>query len=152
MVGKIKKLVAFKLFIKNKRGQAAMEYLFIVGIAALIVLPLTILFFSEISDLTESMTRTQIDKASSTLAQAANEVYYLGEPSQKTIKFYMPNHIESVDMAGNNLTFVIAFDESSFSVRKYSQANLTGNLSASQGTHTVQIIARANDVLIRDKP
>ena len=128
-----------------------MEYLFIVSIATLIAIPLIVLFFKQMDSSEESLTSAQINKIAQTIVQSADEVYYLGEPTKKTVKYYMPNNVENISISGKGITFIMAYNANSFSLIKYSAANLTGNLTTGQGTHTIEILARNQSVILQER-
>lgn len=135
----------------NKKGQISMEYLFIVSIATLIAIPLIVLFFTQMDSAEESLTVTQVNRIAETIVNSADEVYYLGEPTKRTVNYYMPNHVENISLSGKNLTIILVFDSNSFSLRKYSKANLIGNITNGQGAHTIELIAQNQTVIIREK-
>lgn len=134
----------------RKKAQISMEYLIIVGISSLIILPMLILFFTQMSDITESMTVSQVNKISDEIVNSVNEVYYLGDPAKKRLSFYLPNYVENIYFIDTKVIFIITLKSSSFSIIKYADVNVTGNISSDQGVHKIDILARSDDVLISE--
>lgn len=75
---------------KRGKAQAAMEYLLVVGLVFVIIVPMVYLFYSYSTDMGEEITEAKADRIATSLVNAAEEVFYLGEPSKTTVKFDMP--------------------------------------------------------------
>ena len=50
--------------------------------------PLIVLFYQQSQNINQEVTSSQLDKAASEIRDSADEVYYLGSPSKKTITVY----------------------------------------------------------------
>ncbi len=135
---------------RGRKGQVSMEYLVIVGIASLIILPLLVLFLMQMNDVTESMTLSQLNKIGDELVSSANEVYYLGEPAQNTLSFYLPGHVDEIYSQDEMLVMVVSLRASSFSIVKYAAIDLDVNISNYPGVHKVKVMAQSNNVSITE--
>ncbi len=134
----------------SPRAQVAMEYLIIVGFVAIITLPLVIIFQSHSKETTEDITSTQIYHISKRIADGAETVYYLGEPSKLTIKTYFPAGVNSISLGGNEIVFRVKRGGKEDEIVVYTPVNITGNLSSSQGVHYITIESRGDHVWVSD--
>jgi hypothetical protein len=80
------------------KAQAALEYLMIVGLAFVIIMPMVYMFYSYTVSTQEEVGMAKIHKIGVDIAAAAEDVYYLGEPSRSTIKVNMPEMIAGVSV------------------------------------------------------
>jgi uncharacterized protein (UPF0333 family) len=120
------------------RAQISMEFLMVVGFAFLMTVPLVIIFYQQSQNLTTEVSASQVDKIASEIRDAADEVYYLGTPSKKTITVFMPETIKSIII--DNTTKIIFWVDSpngDYEVVKWTVANLTGSLMNYSGIHHI---------------
>jgi hypothetical protein len=66
------------------RGQAAIEYLIIVGFALAVLGVLVVVYYEHESTSKHQIASTQIDRIGKKLVDSAEEVYFLGAPSMPT--------------------------------------------------------------------
>ncbi len=135
---------------KSSRAQVAMEYLIIIGFVAVITLPLVIIFQTHSRETTEEITSTQVYQISKKIADGAETVYYLGEPSKLTIKAYFPEGIKSISLGSNEIVFVLKKGAKEDEIVVYTPINVTGNLSTHQGVHYISIESRGGYVWVSD--
>ena len=127
-----------------------MEYLIIIGFVAIITLPLVIIFQTHSRETTEEIVSTQVYQISKRIADGAETVYYLGEPSKLTIKTYFPENINSVSIGSNEIVFFMKKGAGEDEVVVYTPINITGNLSTHQGVHYITIESKGGYVWISD--
>ncbi|MFH1649564.1 MAG: hypothetical protein ABIA93_03375 [Candidatus Woesearchaeota archaeon] len=125
-------------------GQVSMEYLVILGFAFLITAPLLVMFYTQSNNLNEDVASSQAERVVSEIVDAADQVYFLGAPSKKTLDLYYPQNILNISCAGKTLSFKMSSSHTSYEVVKWA----AGNLSCSEpsikryaGTHIVIITA-----------
>lgn len=135
---------------KSSKAQVAMEYLIIIGFVAIITLPLVIIFQTHSRETTEEITSTQVYQISKRIADGAETVYYLGEPSKITIKTYFPENINSISLGSNEIVFVLKKGAKEDEIVVYTPINVTGNLSTHQGVHYINIESRGGYVWVSD--
>ncbi|MFP4118605.1 MAG: hypothetical protein ACLFTH_00965 [Candidatus Woesearchaeota archaeon] len=134
----------------SARGQIAMEYLMIFSITFFMIIPLLIIFITQTSTLEENIVNAQLEKISNEIVDTAKEVYYFGEPSQKTIRVTLPDNIKKVELRDYGIVFVVNRQESSFEFTKETALNLTGSIKSYEGVHIITIVAEENNVRIED--
>ena len=132
----------------GKHAQVAMEYLIIIGFVAIITLPLVIIFQTHSKETTAEITSTQVYQISKRIADSAETVYYLGEPSKLTIKTYFPSDINSISIGSNEIVFRVKTTHGEDEIVVYTPINVTGNLSISQGTHYITIESKGDYVWV----
>jgi len=132
------------------RGQVSIEYLLITAFAFFFILPIIIVFYTQSHNLNEEITDSQIDKIASEIVDAANEVFYLGEPSKKTLVVYMPQRVKSITLIENRIEFNVSSRAGVYQIVKWSVTNITGTLPTFSGIHRIEIEARLLDVLIQE--
>lgn len=133
-----------------KKGQVSMEFLMVTGFAFLLLIPVLILFLTQTQDINEDVTAAQVNKLGEELVGSVNNVYYLGEPTKKTIHAYIPKYVKSITFVNNLIIFNVDTGSFSYVVTKIAAANITGNLNSNAGLHTIEIIAQGNYVIIQE--
>ncbi len=118
-----------------------MEYLFVMGFALLLALPLIILYFTQTAQLQDQVTSASIERAATQIVDAADTVYYLGAPSSRTITVDLPADVESVSFQGTSVTFTVSSSHGDYDQNGWSAANLTGSVGITKGPHTLVVTA-----------
>jgi len=135
----------------NLRAQVSMEYLAIFAIAFAMTLPLIIIYAKQTGNVQADVTQMQIYKAASKISDYAEQVYYMGEPSQRTLTINFPSGVTSVELNGTLIIFNVTTTDLSYQVVKETVANVTGKIRPFEGEHIITFIAQANLVNISDK-
>jgi hypothetical protein len=134
------------------KSQVSIEYLAIFSIALFMTMPLLVIYFTQTENVQTDIAAAEIEKASSKVIDAAEAVYYMGEPAQKTITVRFPKSVYKVTVAGHNLTFNVSSTERRFYVvEKETIANLNGSIRNFEGPHIITFTAKADIVQITDK-
>ena len=128
------------------KSQASVEYLMIFGFVVLITIPLIIGYFSYTSEISQRVTSSQIDTLAKKIVDSAETVYYLGEPSQTTIRAYIPNGVSSVNLSGKEIIYRVITTTGTSDIVRISSVNLTGSLPKSQGNYLITIKAEGGRV------
>jgi len=128
-----------------------MEYLIIFSIAFAMILPLIIIYAKQTNNVQADVAQIQIYKVASKISDYAEQVYYMGEPSQRTLYIQFPEGINSVTLNGNLITFNVTTNDLTYLVVKETSANVTGNIKTFSGEHVLTIKAEVNKVNITEK-
>ncbi len=123
----------------------------IVGFVAVLTIPLLLVYYTYATDTSDQIRAEQISHVAKKIADAADSVYYLGEPSQTTIKVYIPSRIAEASVNGREVVFRIKTGTSVSDIVQLSSADMTGTLPASQGLYHIRIRAVENGVEISYK-
>ncbi len=130
----------------KKRGsykaQVSMEFLLVVGFAFLMTVPLIVIFYQQSQSINTEVSASQIDKVASEVRDAADEVYYLGSPSKKSISIFMPEGVEGVSFVNNpsgaSINFNVNSPSGNYEVVKWVASNtLSGSIGTFEGIHCI---------------
>lgn len=121
------------------RAQIASEYLIIMGFMVAALTTLLIVYYSFAGQSSEEISATQISAVSKRVADAAQSVYYLGAPSQRTFKAYFPEGIESASLQNNEIVFFMRSDHGPVEIAEHASINITGSLPTEGGIYTITI-------------
>jgi uncharacterized protein (UPF0333 family) len=132
----------------NLKSQVSVEYMLVMGFAALMTVPLLLIYYSYSSDSSESVAASQALQIARRIVDASESVYYLGSPSQTTLKLSFPDKIYSTNLSNKELVFKIKTKNGITDIVQVSAVNLSGNLPTSQGIHVITISAQNNYVQI----
>jgi hypothetical protein len=129
-----------------------MEYLAVIGISLFLIIPMTIVFFQQSSSLENDITATQLEKIGLEIIDSAEEVYYMGEPTQKQIVIYIPKGVHNIYIYPEEILFNYTSPQSSslLSLTTQLPLNLTGSIQTYQGKHTLYIRAQTNHINISE--
>jgi uncharacterized protein (UPF0333 family) len=131
---------------RGKKGQVALEYLMIFSLSVAMTIPLIILFITQSSYLQADISQSQIEKISFELESAAKEVYFLGEPSQKTVELVFPQGIQSVTVESRALVFNVSLAGEFFNIYTDFPMNITGSIRSGDGLHVIAVQATSTGV------
>ncbi|MBN2053180.1 hypothetical protein JW756_06780 [Candidatus Woesearchaeota archaeon] len=95
-----------------KLGQGAFEYVLVVGIAMLIIVPGAILFYNYSTKSEDQVARSQIELVGNDIIETVEKVYYIGENSWETLKINIPDNVRWVYILQNS-ELVIEYDSQS---------------------------------------
>jgi hypothetical protein len=80
----------------EKRGQIAIEYILMLALALMIILPAVYLFRNYAYESNENLVQNRIYEISNTLMTSARKLYYYGPPSKTTLTLEMPPQVDNM--------------------------------------------------------
>jgi hypothetical protein len=92
-----------------RKGQAAFEYILVVGIAMLLIVPGALLFYNYSIKSGDELLRSKIDLLGNEVMDGVEKVYYIGESSWETVKVDVPDSVKWVYIL-NNSELVIEYE------------------------------------------
>ena len=131
----------------SKKGQAAIEYMMIISISLIILIPLLFLINSYISQGKDELKIRALEDSVDSLAEISDMVYFQGYPAKMTTKFYMPENVLMTNVTENLIRVRIRTTSGILDVIAFTQANLTGGLPTNSGTHKIRIIAQEDGLV-----
>ena len=131
-----------------KKAQVGTEYLMVMGFVSLILVPLVIVYFTSVQDTTDEIGSRQAINIARKIVDASESVYFLGEPSQTTLKVSIPHNIESASVNGREVVFVMKTKSGLSDLVQVSSVNMTGSLPNEPGQHLITIKAESDKVSI----
>ena len=123
------------------KSQISVEYMFVMGFAALMTVPLLLIYYSYTADSGDTVASAQALQISRKIVDLSESVYYLGKPSQTTLKVNFPDKIKSVNLSGREVVFKISTSKGEAEVVQVSSVNMSGSLPTSPGMHIITIKA-----------
>ncbi len=139
----------------DRKGQAAMEYLLIVGLAFVILTPMLYMFYDYTTTLRRDVNLAKVYKIGGTMVNTAEQMYYLGPPSKTTLRFNMPDGVANLTVRGARRdVLVFHFGDPA----NYEEIVIPGNIpmvsllntsDMTPGIKVVAVEATSNEVLLR---
>ncbi|HLC61178.1 MAG TPA: hypothetical protein VJJ52_07160 [Candidatus Nanoarchaeia archaeon] len=123
------------------KSQVSVEYMLVMGFAALITVPLLLIYYTYSADTSDSVAISQSMQIARKIVDASESVYYLGKPSQTTLKFNFPDRIESTNLSNREVVIKVKTQTGVTDIVQVSAVNITGSLPTSQGIHVLTIKA-----------
>ena len=142
------------------KAQSALEYLTIIAIVFVIIVPTVYLFYSYSRQSMEKSVYSQVGEIGRVILNNAKSVYYSGEHSKVVIEAYLPDNIKDTYLLHNReLVFEIEGDSGDNEMIFFSDINLTsGSCDAekcdlsdliSSGTKKIKLEAKENNGLLQ---
>jgi uncharacterized protein (UPF0333 family) len=138
----MRKLSEAKFIEKKKRAQISMEFLIIMSFAIAITIPLLLTYYEYSRNANIRIKTEQVDKIAREMVNNAESVYYTGAPSKTTMKVYLPEGVESVEINQRSIVFKVKFYGNISEISYSSNVNLSGTMSNHQGIHNIAIEAK----------
>ena len=92
-----------------KLGQSAFEYILVVGVAMLLIVPGAYLFYNYSVRSGDELTRSRVEAVGNDLVDTAEKVYFIGENSWETLDVDAPDEVRWIYIV-NNSELVIEYD------------------------------------------
>ena len=132
----------------SSKSQVGVEYMFILGFATIITLPLLIVYYNYSADSTEAIAASQALSIARKIVDSSESVYYLGKPSQTTLKFNFPENIIATNLSNKEVVIKIKTRKGLSDIIQVSSVNISGSLPTSSGLHIITVQAQDNYVQI----
>ena len=133
---------------RKTSGQAAIEYLSIVGIALLLLTPIILVAQQHIKDLNNDTRMMLAMEAKNKIAAASDIVHAQGPPSTMTITIQLPAGLMRAIVGNQMILIEVPSAEGSSDLVSMFDYNVTGNISISAGSHKIRIEAMYDAVNI----
>jgi hypothetical protein len=127
-----------------------MEYITIVGFVFVLLIPLMFIYYDQRGDTNDAINSNHAFKIGKSIADSAETVFYLGEPSRTILKLNFPPRIEAISISGYEIVLQMATTNGRDDIVIPTGVNVTGSLSVHNGIHNVVITARGDYVEITE--
>lgn len=135
----------------NKRnGQVSMEFMMLMGFVVFLSIPMFLFYQTYSNDAKYELSQNQARNIGTKIVDIAESVYYLGEPSQSTIKITMPDGIYDVVISPKEIDFQFNHKGNISNIWVESNVNLTGEISHTPGKKRILIKSIGDEVNISD--
>ena len=132
------------------KAQVSMEYLLVVGLGFLLIIPIILIAYTQSSRFSNDVTTAQIQKVGTELVDAINSVYYAGPPTKKTMKLYFPDGINNITIQGDKLIFSVRGRGGTYEYVAFAATNMTGSIEPFDGIHNLVVEASGSVVNVTD--
>lgn len=126
-------------FIGSGKAQAAMEYMLIMAIAMLILVPLFSVVSSYTSQSKMDLRINALEDSIKNLADTADMVYSQGYPARMTTEFFVPKGIVYTNITEHRISARIQTSAGPADISTSTTANLTGSLPQSPGNYPMKV-------------
>lgn len=121
----------------------------ILGFMLLFIIPLFILYTSTQQETKDQLTEGQVLHIANTIRDAAERVYYAGEPAQEELELYFPEGIDSVLFDHSTIAFSVQ-GANDYEVTVGGVAPLNGTFRTSRGLHVITVRAENGTVQVSE--
>lgn len=136
----------------KKEAQISVEYMVIIGFVTIITIPLIIIYYTFTQESNDEITSSQISQISKKIVDAAESVYYIGEPSQTTLRINIPDNVILVNLSsGKEIVFKIRSGTGEADIVQTTSVNISGKLPTNMGTYIVTVKAMPDYVNVSYK-
>jgi len=141
-----------------RKGQSAVEFLSIISIALLMIIPASYLFINQTRLTGDEITSGQLDQIGNAIRDKAEEMYILGQGSWTTITINLPDSVRETYIAGEE-DLVFSYDtrrgraQAVFFMDRFSITDGTGNcdpecyLDLTPGVNEIRISSQGAGVV-----
>ena len=130
------------------RAQAALEYMILIGFLLAVLVPMIVLFYSKSSETSAQVRSEQAKALGQKIADSAESVYYLGQPSKFQFRANVPDGISSVNFTDKEIAFRIQLVPGTTDVVIPSTVNLSGSIKTSVGVHLITVENKGTYVFV----
>lgn len=132
----------------GKKLQAAFEYLVIVSIVLVFMIPIWAYVTSTQRDTSIELALTYAKNTANQIADASNLVYSQGPPAKVKINVYIPYGVDNITILNNTIRFRLNVDSGITDIFAFSTAQLNGTLPKKQGYYWIEVEATDDIVQI----
>lgn len=134
-----------------QKAQVAMEYMVIVGFITLMIVPLFLLYYTQYEGTHEQIRSNEADQIARKIIDASEAVYYLGAPTKTTIRVYIPARVDSIDLLGSEVVFVMRTRFGVDEVVRASPVYINGTIDSSEGIRTLTVESHGDYVTVTSR-
>ena len=135
----------------SRSSQSSLEYLLVVAITFVIILPATYLFYSYSKESSYEITDAQITKIGRTIVDSAESIFYSGQGSKTVLELNVPDNLDSAQIIdGREIVFNITTNFGISEIVFFSSVNLT-TISSSCSANICNISGLASSGLKKVK-
>lgn len=127
-----------------KKSQAGIEYIMLVGILLIFLIP--VIHFS-VSDANVQIKINQLDNTARRLAKATNSVYAIGPGAQQVVVVTVPRGVTFMNATGKEVLYQTTLFGQTSDFHYPIKGVLNGTLPVLPGTYRILVIARDGGVV-----
>lgn len=134
---------------RNRRGQAAVEYLAVISIALVLAAPFVIKAQSSVIDLQIGSNAVSVQSTLNNIETAVETVSASGEPATRKVIVSLPQTVESTRVYNRSVVITVNTRKSVVNYSRTFDVNITGSLPQKPGRFEVKTTAEGDEVRIQ---
>jgi hypothetical protein len=138
----------FPVFSNKSKGQAAIEYLMVFGIALALSTPFIVKAQSSIVDLRQGSGAVELHNSLNKMESAIKTVDASGEPAKRTFLVELPQSVESGQIKSDAIIYNVSSASGSAQMIRSYEINITGKVPQDAGNNRVSVEAKSDSVNI----
>lgn len=123
------------------KAQMAMEYMMIVGLVLLFIIPMWVYVTSVQNQASDELSSSYAKNMVNKIADTAELLYSQGPPAKVTLKIYVPGGIESISISNHSINAKLRTVSGLNDIFATSDAQMNGSLPTSSGSYSVLLEA-----------
>ncbi|MCL5442584.1 MAG: hypothetical protein M1603_02785 [Candidatus Marsarchaeota archaeon] len=138
------------------KSQSSLELLITLSFGLIILLPIVVLAFIQISASTSTLSTTEAQQVASKLASVASVVGSQGSPAKEVVSIQIPPDVQAIMVGtpsggvGHEIIFNVSTNAGVSFITAYTSVNVSGNLANIEATATYLINVSAQDACPSD--
>ncbi len=132
-------LKKFKYF--YMKGQAAVEYMIIIGIAMAILVPLFVILNSYTYETRSDLKIRALEDSMDSIAESSNMVYFQGYPAKMSVNLYVPEGVVMTNVSDNLFRVRVRYGNGYTDIVSMTDAIVNGSLPTKAGIYKITIKA-----------
>src|SRR3989338_2662318 len=110
----------------NRKAQSSLEYLLVVALTFVIIVPTTYLFYNYSKESSQEITDAQITKLGRSIVDSAESIFYSGQGSKTVLELNIPDSVYSaLIIDGRELVFNVTTTFGVSEIVFFSSVNIT---------------------------
>lgn len=123
------------------KGQAATEYLMIMGIALAILIPLFVFVQDYISDSKTDLRISAVKDSLQTLSDTSEMAYYQGYPAKITVNVFIPEGVVKTNISDKSFLITLQTPGGESDMVAVTDAPVNGSLPTKPGSYKIEVRA-----------
>jgi len=123
------------------KGQAAIEYMIIIGIAMAILVPLFVILNSYTYDTKSDLKTRALEDSLDSIAESSSMVYFQGYPAKMSVNLYVPEGVIMTNVSENFLMVRVRHGSGYTDIVSTTDAIVNGSLPTKAGIYKITIKA-----------
>ena len=133
---------------REKKGQIGVEYMIIVGFVTFAITVLMVFAYFYSDQIKDRIRMNQVENFGIQIINSAESVFYSGEPSKSTVRYYLPEGVNYINITSNYLVIEVTTSNGINRVAYKSRVPLTGSIEAGQGIRVLTLQATEDSLVI----
>lgn len=131
---------------RKRRGQAAIEYLMIFGIALLLSVPFIVRAQDQVINLRSGSNAVEMHNSLNQFESAIETVNAAGEPARRTFNVRIPRNVVSAQLNSDSIVYELQTPSGVDQVSRSFEISLSGSIPQDPGRHIVSVSATGSGV------